>query len=72
MEMIELMKERHSVRQYTDKKIEKEKREVLFLFCLFCFNLSLYLYFLLIFFSRVKYVTLARLIAVCADFFAQI
>jgi nitroreductase len=29
MEMIELMKERHSVRQYTDKKIEKEKREVL-------------------------------------------
>ena len=26
---IELMKERHSVRQYTDKKIEKEKREVL-------------------------------------------
>jgi hypothetical protein len=69
MEMIELMKERHSVRQYTDKKIEKEKREVLFLFC---FNLSLYLYFLLIFFSRAKYVTLARLIAVCAGFFAQI
>lgn len=29
MEIIELMKERHSVRQYTDKKIEKEKREVL-------------------------------------------
>lgn len=29
MELIELMKERHSVRQYTDKKIEKEKREVL-------------------------------------------
>lgn len=25
MEIIELMKERHSVRQYTDKKIEKEK-----------------------------------------------
>ncbi len=29
MEMLELMKERHSVRQYTDKKIEKEKRETL-------------------------------------------
>lgn len=29
MEIIELMKERPSVRQYTDKKIEKEKREVL-------------------------------------------
>lgn len=29
MEIIELMKERHSVRQYTDKKIEREKREVL-------------------------------------------
>lgn len=29
MEIIELMKERHSVRQYTDNKIEKEKREVL-------------------------------------------
>ena len=29
MEIIELMKERHSVRQYTDKKIEKENREVL-------------------------------------------
>ena len=29
MEIIELMKERHSVRQYTDEKIEKEKREVL-------------------------------------------
>ena len=29
MEIIELMKERHSVRQYTDKKIEKEKRKVL-------------------------------------------
>lgn len=29
MEMLELMKERHSVRQYSDKKIEKEKREVL-------------------------------------------
>ena len=29
MEIIELMKERHSVRQYTDQKIEKEKREVL-------------------------------------------
>lgn len=29
MEIIELMKERHSIRQYTDKKIEKEKREVL-------------------------------------------
>lgn len=29
MEIIELMKERHCVRQYTDKKIEKEKREVL-------------------------------------------
>jgi len=29
MEIIELMKERHSVRQYTDKKIEKEKREIL-------------------------------------------
>ena len=29
MEIIELMKERHSVRQYSDKKIEKEKREVL-------------------------------------------
>lgn len=29
MEIIELMKERHSVRQYTDKKIEKEKREAL-------------------------------------------
>lgn len=29
MEIVELMKERHSVRQYTDKKIEKEKREVL-------------------------------------------
>ena len=29
MEMIELMKERHSVRQYTDKKIEAEKREAL-------------------------------------------
>lgn len=29
MEIIELMKERHSVRQYTDRKIEKEKREVL-------------------------------------------
>lgn len=29
MEMINFMKERHSVRQYTDKKIEKEKREVL-------------------------------------------
>ena len=42
MEMIELMKERHSVRQYTDKKNEKGKREVLFFFC---FNLSLYLYF---------------------------
>lgn len=29
MEMIEIMRERHSVRQYTDKKIEKEKRKVL-------------------------------------------
>lgn len=29
MEMLELMKQRHSVRQYTDKKIEEEKREVL-------------------------------------------
>ena len=29
MEIIELMKERHRVRQYTDKKIEREKREVL-------------------------------------------
>lgn len=29
MEIIELMKERHSVRQYTDKKIEREKREIL-------------------------------------------
>lgn len=29
MEIIEFMKERHSVRQYTDKKIEREKREVL-------------------------------------------
>ena len=27
MEIIELMKERHSVRQYTDKKIEKEKKK---------------------------------------------
>ena len=29
MEIIELMKERHSVRQYTDKKIEAEKRDIL-------------------------------------------
>lgn len=29
MEMLELMKQRHSVRQYTDKKIENEKRDVL-------------------------------------------
>ena len=29
MEMLELMKQRHSVRQYTDKKIEAEKREAL-------------------------------------------
>ena len=29
MEMLELIKERHSVRQYTDKKIEKEKRDIL-------------------------------------------
>lgn len=29
MEMLELMKERHSVRQYTDKKIEEDKREIL-------------------------------------------
>ncbi len=29
MEMLELMKQRHSVRQYKDKKIEKEKREEL-------------------------------------------
>lgn len=29
MEMIELMKQRHSVRQYTDKAIDNEKREVL-------------------------------------------
>ena len=29
MEMLELMKERHSVRQYTYKKIEKEKRDIL-------------------------------------------
>ena len=28
MEIIELMKERHSVRQYTDKKIEKEKKKM--------------------------------------------
>lgn len=29
MEILELMKQRHSVRQYTDKTIDKEKREVL-------------------------------------------
>ena len=29
MEILELMKQRHSVRQYTDKRIEDEKREVL-------------------------------------------
>jgi len=29
MEMLEIMKQRHSVRQYTDKKIEKEKRDAL-------------------------------------------
>ena len=29
MEMLELMRERHSVRQYKNKKIENEKREVL-------------------------------------------
>lgn len=29
MEMLELMKERHSVRQYKDRKIEEEKRAVL-------------------------------------------
>ncbi len=29
MEIIEIMKERHSVRQYTDKKIEAEKRDIL-------------------------------------------
>ena len=29
MDMLELMKQRHSVRQYEDKAIEPEKREVL-------------------------------------------
>lgn len=29
METLEIMKQRHSVRQYTDKKIEKEKRDAL-------------------------------------------
>lgn len=29
MEMLKLMKERHSVRQYTDKRIEEEKRGIL-------------------------------------------
>lgn len=29
MELLEIMKQRHSVRQYSDKKIEKEKRSVL-------------------------------------------
>lgn len=29
MDVLELMKERHSVRQYTDKKIEEEKRTIL-------------------------------------------
>lgn len=29
MELLEIMKQRHSVRQYTDKKIEDEKRNVL-------------------------------------------
>lgn len=29
MEILEIMKQRHSVRQYTDRKIEPEKREVL-------------------------------------------
>lgn len=29
MEILEVMKSRHSVRQYTDKKIESDKRSVL-------------------------------------------
>ncbi len=29
MDLMELMKERHSVRQYTDRPIEEEKREAI-------------------------------------------
>ena len=29
MDVLELMKERHSVRQYTEQKIEDEKRRIL-------------------------------------------
>lgn len=29
METMELMKQRHSVRQYSDRPIEQEKREIL-------------------------------------------